>query len=70
MAYYNRGLIKDNLGDQSAALADYTKAIQIYPEDPIAFYNRGIIYKNKEQYYKAISVEETIQEFTHDSEGC
>ena len=24
----------------------------------------------KSEYYQAISVEETIQEFTHDSEGC
>ena len=24
----------------------------------------------KSEYYQAVSVEETIQEFTHDSEGC
>ena len=24
----------------------------------------------KPEYYQAVSVEETIQEFTHDSEGC
>ena len=26
--------------------------------------------EHKAEYYQAVSVEETIQEFTHDSEGC
>ncbi len=26
--------------------------------------------EHKPEYYQAVSVEETIQEFTHDSEGC
>ena len=34
--------------------------------------NLGVVevVEHKAEYYKAISVEETIQEFTHDSEGC
>ena len=26
--------------------------------------------EHKPEYYQAVNIEETIQEFTHDSEGC
>ena len=26
--------------------------------------------EHKPEYYQAVTIEETIQEFTHDSEGC
>ena len=26
--------------------------------------------EHKSEYYQAVTIEETIQEFTHDSEGC
>ena len=26
--------------------------------------------EHKQEYYQSVNIEETIQEFTHDSEGC
>ena len=28
------------------------------------------VVEHKAEYYQAVTIEETIQEFTHDSEGC
>ena len=40
--YINRGISKYNLGNYNAAIADYTSAIRIDPDDAIAYYNRGL----------------------------
>ena len=32
-AYYDRGIFKDDLEDYQGAIADYTKAIEIDPDD-------------------------------------
>ena len=42
MAYYNRGVSKDKLKDYNGAISDYTKAIELEPNDASAHYNRGI----------------------------
>ena len=41
MAYYNRGVVKDDLGDKSGALSDYDKAISLNPDYAEAYNNRG-----------------------------
>lgn len=41
------------------AIADYTKAIQINPNNDYAYYNRGFIYKNNFNDYK-----KAIEDFT------
>ncbi len=40
--YYNRGNVNAKRSDYAAAIADYTKALQIDPNIPEAYYNRGI----------------------------
>ena len=40
--YYNRGNSKAKAKDYYGAIADYTKAIEINPNDAGAYYNRGI----------------------------
>ena len=40
-AYYNRGLAKQKIGDFNEAISDYTKAIEIDPDDADYYYNRG-----------------------------
>jgi tetratricopeptide (TPR) repeat protein len=38
---YNRGIAKYESGDKAGAIADYTQAITINPQDAKAYYNRG-----------------------------
>ena len=45
-AYYNRGSAYGNQGNYAAAIADFTKAIQINPQDANAYINRGLAYCN------------------------
>ena len=40
--YYKRGNAKEKLQDYTGAIADYTKAIELNPKDPSAYYNRGL----------------------------
>ncbi|MFM6246537.1 MAG: tetratricopeptide repeat protein, partial [Dolichospermum sp.] len=42
LAYYNRGIVRDDLGDKQGAIDDYTQAIKINPNLAQAYYNRGI----------------------------
>ena len=40
--YVNTGVEKGKSGDLQGAIADYSKAIEINPQDASAYYNRGI----------------------------
>ena len=42
MYYFQRGIAYRNLEDYDAAIADYTKAIEINPNYAEAYNNRGI----------------------------
>jgi tetratricopeptide (TPR) repeat protein len=42
VAYYNRGVIKAELGDNQGAIADYDQAIKLKPDFAIAYYSRGV----------------------------
>lgn len=44
IAYYNRGLAYDRIGDYGKAVADYTAAIALDTMDGSAYLNRGIIH--------------------------
>ena len=54
IAYYNRGVIKNELKDYKRAIDDYTKAIELNPNYAIAYYNRGLIKDNLGDRYGAI----------------
>lgn len=45
-AYYQRGNVKKTLGQNKAAIKDYTKTIQLDPKHVDAYYNRGYIIEN------------------------
>jgi len=49
-AYVNRGSARGNLGDDSGAIADYNKAIEIKPDYAEAYVNRGVARGNLGDY--------------------
>ncbi len=53
-AYYNRGLVYQNLEKYDEAIEDYTKAIHLDPDFALAYNNRGVVYHNLEKYDEAI----------------
>ena len=53
--YFDRAFRKGENGDYYGAIADYTKAIEINPQDVKSYYNRGISKYNLQDYYGAIS---------------
>ncbi|WP_198014993.1 tetratricopeptide repeat protein [Mastigocladopsis repens] len=40
MPYYNRGLLRSNLGDKKGALDDYNQALRLNPKHTKAYNNR------------------------------
>ena len=52
---YNSGLEKYEQGDYLGAIADYSKAIEINPQDANAYSNRGVSKSDLKDYQGAIS---------------
>src|SRR4030088_991426 len=46
-AYHNRAVAYELVGDIDRAIADYTKTIELAPEDAAAYDNRGRAYARK-----------------------
>ena len=57
-AYFGRALIQDSLGEYDAAVADYSRAIELDPTYYDAYVNRGLIYMTQGK------VEESIANYT------
>jgi tetratricopeptide (TPR) repeat protein len=55
IAHYNRARAHRAKGDNAAALADYTRAIQTMPDFAIAYQNRGVIYNATGDRQRAIA---------------
>ena len=53
--YFNRAYDKNEKGDYSGAISDYTKALEINPQYADAYYGRGIAKYNLKDYYGALS---------------
>lgn len=52
--YIRRGNRAFDEGCQKEAMEEYSKAIELAPNDAVAYYNRGIVYKSLGQHEKAI----------------
>jgi len=55
IAYFNRGVAYRKKGEVDRAIADYTEAIALDPNDAIAYSNRGVAYKKKGDKEQAIA---------------
>ena len=53
--YFGRGYEKGEIGDHNGAIADFTKVIELKPNNSKAFYNRGWNKDSLKDYYGAIS---------------
>ncbi|MDH6083955.1 tetratricopeptide repeat protein, partial [Umezakia ovalisporum] len=43
-AYHNRGVVYGDQEEWDLAVADYTQAIKLNPNDAGAYHNRGVVY--------------------------
>ncbi len=55
VAYYQRGNVQYDKGDRQAAIADYTQAIALNPNDASSYNNRGVAYHEVNQLDAAIT---------------
>ena len=53
MAYNNHGSAYAQQGDYIQAISDFTKAIGINSNDPVAYHNRAVAYFGLKQYDRA-----------------
>jgi tetratricopeptide (TPR) repeat protein len=53
--YYKAGLAKYESEDYKGAIVDYTKAIEINPDNAETYYNRGLAKDDLEDYKAAIA---------------
>ena len=54
-AYNHRGHVYSNKGDFDRAIADFTKALELNPNDMEAYNHRGHVYSNKGDFDRAIA---------------
>jgi len=55
LAYNGRGNVYYSKRDYDRAIADYTEAIKINPNDAVLYANRGNAYREKRDYDRAIA---------------
>jgi len=55
VAYTNRGIAHVSSGDHQRAVADFTEAIRIAPDNPFPYYNRGNAYYDTKAYARALA---------------
>ena len=53
--YFNMANKKAEMGDHYGAISDYTKVIEMEPNNNVAFYNRGNSKTSIKDYYGAIA---------------
>jgi tetratricopeptide (TPR) repeat protein len=55
IAYVGRGLAWQSKGDRDRAMADFTDAIRLDPDNSLAYSNRGILWREKQDIDRAIA---------------
>lgn len=54
VTYNQRGCCYKKLGEDSKAIEDFSKSIELQPAFSIAYYNRGLMYKRTSEWNKAV----------------
>ena len=54
-AWYNRGIVWWEKGEEYKAIADFSEAIRLKPDHVGSWNNRGIVWEKKGEYDKAIA---------------
>lgn len=52
--FINRGIERDQKGEYDRAIADFTQAIRLDPDNAVAYSNRGNVWNNEQEYDQAI----------------
>jgi tetratricopeptide (TPR) repeat protein len=55
LAYFDRAIMRENLGDIQGALSDLTKEIEINPKSADNYFIRGLLYQKTNKYEEALS---------------
>lgn len=55
MAYFDRAIMRENLGDTLGAISDFTKEIEIDPKSADNYFLRGILYHKTKMYNEALA---------------
>ena len=53
--YFERGISKADLQDYQGAIADFSKVIELDPNNNVTYYNRGLSKYNLQDYQGAIA---------------
>ena len=53
--WHDRGIIYSKFGQYDKALADYHKALEIYPEHDRAYYNMANVFAYQDQHQQALA---------------
>ena len=54
IAYFDRAIMRENLGDTTGAIADLTKEIEINPNSADNYFLRGMLYQKTNNYSLAL----------------
>ena len=65
-ADYKHRFAENKKADYERAIADFTKAIELDPEDVLAYNNRGIVYYYKGRFYRTVDDFSTVISLTPD----
>lgn len=55
LAYLDRGIMRENMGDTIGAIADFSKEIEIDPKSADNYFLRGMLYQKTNNYENALS---------------
>jgi tetratricopeptide (TPR) repeat protein len=55
MAYYDRGTAYFHKGEYARALVDFSKAIDLNPQNPIGYIARSAVYAVRKEYNHALA---------------
>jgi tetratricopeptide (TPR) repeat protein len=65
LAYFDRAIMRENLGDISGALSDLTIEIEIDPKSADNYFLRGMLYKHANKYKEALSDFHKVNHLDH-----